>query len=271
MARNGSGTYSVPNTFVSGARVLVADVNTNFSDIGTALTGSLALDGQSAMTGQIKGAAGTISAPGWSWANETGSGWYRAGAADFRYSVSGSDVLKVTGSGFTVTGTLTVSGTFTATLAANTVVTATITDASVTTAKIADANVTPAKLSTGAPSWDTSGNLTASGAAIDSKGNLRDLPVNAQTTGYTLVAGDAGKVIAITTGGVSVPNSVFSAGKAVSIINDSGSAQTITQGSGVTMYQTGTTNTGNRTLAARGICTVVFTGASTAYISGNVS
>lgn len=35
-----------------------------------------------------------------------------------------------------------------------------ITDAAVTTAKIADANVTAAKLSTGAPSWDSSGNLS---------------------------------------------------------------------------------------------------------------
>jgi hypothetical protein len=43
------------------------------------------------------------------------------------------------------------------------VTTAKIANANVTTAKIADANVTPAKLSTGAPTWDGSGNLTASG------------------------------------------------------------------------------------------------------------
>jgi hypothetical protein len=36
-------------------------------------------------------------------------------------------------------------------------------DGSVTTVKIADANVTPAKLSTGAPSWDASSNLTVNG------------------------------------------------------------------------------------------------------------
>lgn len=36
-----------------------------------------------------------------------------------------------------------------------------LTDSSVTTAKIANANVTPAKLSTGAPNWDTNGNLFA--------------------------------------------------------------------------------------------------------------
>ena len=40
------------------------------------------------------------------------------------------------------------------------VTTAKIADTNVTTAKIADANVTPAKLSTGGPSWDSSGNVT---------------------------------------------------------------------------------------------------------------
>ena len=40
------------------------------------------------------------------------------------------------------------------------VVTASIADSNVTTAKIADANITPAKLSTGGPSWDSSGNIT---------------------------------------------------------------------------------------------------------------
>lgn len=40
------------------------------------------------------------------------------------------------------------------------VTTAKLADAAVTTLKLADANVTPAKLSTGAPSWDSSGNLS---------------------------------------------------------------------------------------------------------------
>ena len=42
---------------------------------------------------------------------------------------------------------------------AGSVVTASIADSNVTTAKIADANITPAKLSTGAPSWDSSGRV----------------------------------------------------------------------------------------------------------------
>lgn len=51
----------------------------------------------------------------------------------------------------------------TAKLADNAVTTVKITDSNVTTAKIADSAITTAKLSTGAPSWDTSGNVTVSG------------------------------------------------------------------------------------------------------------
>ena len=65
-----------------------------------------------------------------------------------------------------------------------------------------------------------------------------------------------------------VNDSVFSAGDAVTIINNSGSSQTITQGTGVTMYNTADATTGNRTLASRGMATIWFADASTAYITG---
>ena len=52
------------------------------------------------------------------------------------------------------------------------------------------------------------------------------------------------------------------------MINDSGSDFTITQGSGVTLYNTVDASTGNRTLAGRGMATVWFQSASVGYISG---
>jgi len=70
------------------------------------------------------------------------------------------------------------------------------------------------------------------------------------------------------TGGVTVNNNVMSAGDAVTIINASGSDQTITQGSGVTIYNAADASTGNRTLAGRGMATLWFTDATQAYISG---
>ena len=63
-----------------------------------------------------------------------------------------------------------------------------------------------------------------------SYGNLRDIPQNSKPLPHTLVVGDAGKHINITTGGVTVPSGVFSTGDAVTIYNDSSSDQTVTQG-----------------------------------------
>ena len=102
----------------------------------------------------------------------------------------------------------------------------------------------------------------------DSKGNLRSIPSNAQGSAHVAVAADAGKAIYISTGGVTLNNSVFAAGDAVTIINNSGSDQTITQGSGVTIHNAADAATGNRTLAGRGMATVWFASASVAYISG---
>ena len=95
-----------------------------------------------------------------------------------------------------------------------------------------------------------------------------DIPQNAQTSAYTLVAGDAGTHISITTGGVTIPASVFSAGDAVTIYNNSGSDQTITQGSGLTLYLAGDGGTGNKTLAGRGLASALFISATHAVIGG---
>ena len=54
MARNGSGTYSNPYpNFVSGTVISSAQVDANNSDVATALTQSIAVDGQSAVTANI--------------------------------------------------------------------------------------------------------------------------------------------------------------------------------------------------------------------------
>jgi hypothetical protein len=95
-------------------------------------------------------------------------------------------------------------------------------------------------------------------------------PINAQTSAYVLVAEDAGKTISITTGGVTIPASVLSAGNLVTVYNNSTSNQTITQGGGLTLQfagQTGST-TGNRTLGLYGICTVLFLSGTSAVITG---
>jgi hypothetical protein len=67
---------------------------------------------------------------------------------------------------------------------------------------------------------------------------------------------------------VTIPQNVFSVGDAISIYNNSNSSQTITQGSGVTLRQAGTANTGNRTLAQYGVATVLCVASNVFVISG---
>ena len=113
-----------------------------------------------------------------------------------------------------------------------------------------------------------SGSLTTTGTLSDSKGDVRSIPINIQSSSYTLVSGDSGKTISITTGGVTVPSSVFSSSQAITIFNNSNSNQTISAGSGVTLYFAGTSLTGNRTLSQRGLATIYCYAANSFVISG---
>lgn len=109
----------------------------------------------------------------------------------------------------------------------------------------------------------------------DGKGDVRDIPINSQAAAYALVVADAGKFVSTSAGGIFVPNSAgvgtttnFTAGQAVTIFNNSAGNQTITQNTSVTMYLAGTATTGNRTLAQRGVATVLCVAANTFVISG---
>jgi hypothetical protein len=120
-----------------------------------------------------------------------------------------------------------------------------------------------------------SGNITLSGSVTSVTSNatidgvtigFRNIPRS--TTSGTATTGDVGKCIAVTAG-ITIPSGTFAAGDAVSIYNDSASSITITQGSGLTLRLAGTANTGNRTLAQRGMATIWFNSANEAIISGS--
>lgn len=115
------------------------------------------------------------------------------------------------------------------------------------------------------------GTATDPGAGYisDIIGNVRSVPQNAQTSSYILVASDNGKHISITTGGVTINSGIHSVGDTITIFNNSSSSQTITQGTSVTLRQSATTNTGNRTLAGYGICTILCVAANTFVITGS--
>ena len=100
--------------------------------------------------------------------------------------------------------------------------------------------------------------------------SARNIPENAKTTNYTLVAADAGKHIKFTPGDASqtltVPDSVFASGDAITIVNNSGNNLAIAKGTN--MYYAADATNANRTLAGRGVATLLFIAADTCYITG---
>jgi hypothetical protein len=112
--------------------------------------------------------------------------------------------------------------------------------------------------------------LSVSDGISDGIGNVRSVPLNPQSGAYNLAATDNGKMINITTGGVSVLQNVFGSpfGQIISIYNNSNASQTITQGANVTLRLAGTAATGNRTLARYGVATLTCVASNTFVISG---
>jgi len=99
--------------------------------------------------------------------------------------------------------------------------------------------------------------LKADGSVDSTNYGSQKLSIIPKTSAYILAIGDVGAVISITTGGVTVPSGVFTAGDTVLIYNNSSSSQTITQGASTTLRLPGTADTGNRTLQQRGLATVL--------------
>jgi hypothetical protein len=109
-------------------------------------------------------------------------------------------------------------------------------------------------------------NITT-GTVSDSKGEIRSVPQETKSTSYVLQSSDHGKHIS-TTAGITLNTSIFAIGQNVTIFNNSSSSITITQGTSVTIYLAGTANTGSRTLAQRGIATLLCVGTNTYVING---
>ena len=112
--------------------------------------------------------------------------------------------------------------------------------------------------------------LSVNGTISDAIGSVRSIPVNDQVAAYSLASTDNGKVVSITTGGVTVNGALLTTGFTCAIFNNSASTQTITVGTGATMYLSGSTSA-NRTLAARGVCSLLMVASNTFVISGSLT
>ncbi len=114
---------------------------------------------------------------------------------------------------------------------------------------------------------DVTGNITATSNISDTKGNVRNIPQNSQSSSYSLVAADAGKHVS-TTNNVTIPSGQFSTGDAITIINNSGSDITITCSAITTYLANDTSSKSSLTLKARGVCTFIFVSSSQCYGAG---
>jgi microcystin-dependent protein len=118
MPRNSSGTYTLPESaFVAGTTIVSADMNSDLSDIATALTQSLSTTGVSSMTGPLKLADGSAAAPSLTLASDTTTGWYRSAAGTWTYVGTGTTIMSLSPTGATISNltvtNLTVTGSFT--------------------------------------------------------------------------------------------------------------------------------------------------------------
>lgn len=110
MPRNSSGVFTLLNAaFTPGTIISSNAVNGDLADIATGLTQSLATTGVSTMTGQIKGADGSVGAPGHSFGSDLGTGMYRPGLGQVAFAGSGVQLLTMSSTAATFAGT--VSGT----------------------------------------------------------------------------------------------------------------------------------------------------------------
>ena len=105
----------------------------------------------------------------------------------------------------------------------------------------------------------------------DSIGPLRRLGIQGASGSFALAAEHAGKLVRSTGNGnsITIPQNIFSAGDMISVFNVSTGDNTIAQGTGATLYNTTDGTTGNRTLGAKGVCTIVCTSTNEFIISGS--
>lgn len=106
MSRNSSGTYSLPagNPVVTGTTITSTWGNTTMSDIAAALTDSLSRTGLGGMQAGLPLFDGTAALPGLAWGTELTSGFYRAGAGDFRFVTATTELLALSQNVFQVSG-----------------------------------------------------------------------------------------------------------------------------------------------------------------------
>jgi hypothetical protein len=119
-----------------------------------------------------------------------------------------------------------------------------------------------------------SGNLTSCTVDGTNKVGYLNIPNSgAKTSSYTLVVGDVGKFVELGTGGtVVVPASIFAAGDAISIFNNTSATISCTCSAVTDVYKGGTdTDISTFSVTTRGVATILFITATRAVVTGNLA
>jgi hypothetical protein len=249
-------------TCIDTAVTTAAGWDFGFTDFGTATgTGSVVLSASPTFTGTV--GSGNITSSG---------GLATSSTATISFIGTGTIAIGAT----TGTAAITVgqsTGAQTLNLATGATLTATTKTVNIGTTGVSGSTtaISIGSAVSGATTTLTLSGTVTSSSLADAVG-YKGLPPSAQTQGsaITLALTDMGKIVPNTLGGWVIPanGSVpFPVGSTVIVYNDSAANQTISITTD-TMYLAGTATTGSRTLAQRGLATLVKVASTTWVASG---
>jgi hypothetical protein len=122
----------------------------------------------------------------------------------------------------------------------------------------------------------TSGTLSTCTADGTNPVGFKNIPLSGtKTASYTLVAGDVGKFVELgASGTIVIPASVFAAGDAISVFNNTSASIACTCSAITTVYEGGTNTNISATgfsITTRGVVTILFIATTTVVITGNLA
>ena len=262
MSYNGSGTFNINTTgqpVVAGTIISSAAFNALTADLATGLTTALTKDGQTTTTARILFAQGINSTLTTDASSvSTGSIFTAGGVGIAKKLYVGTDVNLA---GLTASSAV-------ATDASKNLVSVTNTGTGSNVLATSPTLVTPVL---GTPSSGTLSSCTVDGT---NKVGYLNIPLSGiKTASYTLVAGDVGKFIELgASGTVVVPASVFAAGDAISIFNNTSAAISCDCSAVTTVYKGGTdADIASFSVTTRGVATILFITATVAVVTGNLA
>ena len=128
------------------------------------------------------------------------------------------------------------------------------------------------------PVLGTPSSGTLSGCTVDGTNSVgfKNIPLSGtKTASYTLVAGDVGKFVELgASGTIVIPASVFAAGDAISVFNNTSASIACTCSAITTVYEGGTNTNISATgfsITTRGVVTILFIDTTTVVITGNLA